>query len=193
MVRPERSADEARRCFTEPADESSARVSAGAPGSRLPPWVERPEGEAQRRKPSAARVVGREQERGPQHEVKPAASSDKQSESRARHVRAKATFAVPGSGIGAEGLGGVEGAARAEGSVRNRRDPSRPPESGQGHSYKPKAKARGVERESEGSVVPAMVAPQNAIGGKGPCFGDACAGGKSEGMTRAIASNHPGG
>ena len=41
-----------------------------------------------------------------------------------------------------------------QGGVRNTRDPSRWPRSGQGESYKPKAKSASAERESEGIVVP---------------------------------------
>ncbi len=64
----------------------------------------------------------REQARGPQHEVNPAASSEKQWESRAAHVTVKATSAARRSGNGAAGLPGVWGTARAHGSMRNRRD-----------------------------------------------------------------------
>jgi len=38
-----------------------------------------------------------------------------------------------------------------------------------------------------------MAAPQNADGGKAPCFGDASDGGKSEGMVRTAVSKYPGG
>jgi len=53
------------------------------------------------------------------------------------------------------------------------------------------AKASGAQRESEGGIVPMRAAHQNAVGGKAPCFGDASAAGKSEGMVRFAASNHP--
>jgi RNA-directed DNA polymerase len=55
------------------------------------------------------------------------------------------------------------------------------------------AKVSGARRESEGGIVPVRMAPQNAIGGKAPCFEGASAGGKSEGMVRTAASNSPGG
>lgn len=90
-------------------------------------------------------------------------------------------------------LGGVEGAARAEGMERNARDPSARPTSGEGRPYKPKAKAGGVQRESEGVVVPSMVVKKNAAGGKGPCSGHAGGRGKDEGMVRTAGPNHPGG
>lgn len=122
--------------------------------------------------------------------MKPAASSDKQSGSRAAHVTAKATSAARESGFAA-GPGGVEGAAREQGAVWNTRGPSAQPTSGKDRAYKPKAKASGAQRESEGVVVPSMAAQNNAAGGKGPCFGDASTGGKGEGMSRASGSNHP--
>jgi hypothetical protein len=85
--------------------------------------------------------------------VKPAASSDSQSGSRAAHLTAKATSGglVPKRSSGSGGVGGV---ARAQGIVRNRRGPSDPPSSRRGASYKPKVKAAAGQRESEGVIVP---------------------------------------
>jgi RNA-directed DNA polymerase len=77
---------------------------------------------------------------------------------------------------------GVGGAAREQGSGRKRRDPSARPWSRQGGPYKPKVKAGAVQRESEGTVVPVMVATNNAAGGKGPFGGRVGGGGKREGM-----------
>lgn len=147
-----------------------------------------PTGEAWCRKPDVAKAAGGKQQRGPQHEVKPAASSEIQSESRAAHVTAKATFPARESGW-AGSLGGVLGAARAEGEVRNTRDPSRLPTLGDGRAYKPKAKSRGGERESEGLVVPTKAG--NAAGGKGPCSCRASTGVAGEGMPQTAAANHP--
>src|SRR6266852_121049 len=176
--------------WTDPAGESPVRASAGAPGSRPQPQGEIPAGRAGRQKPS----IGREQERGPQHEVNPAASTEEQWESRAGHVTAKARSVAQRSGAtGATGLPGVEGAARAQGSVRDRRDPSAQPASGEARPYKPKAKSGGAQRESEGAVVPVMAEQHNSAGGKGPCSGRACSGGKSEGMARTAGSKHPDG
>ena len=53
------------------------------------------------------------------------------------------------------------------------------------------AKIFGAQRESEGGIVPSMAMHQNVAGGKAPCFGNASAGGKSEGMVRTAASNSP--
>ena len=56
--------------------------------------------------------------------------------------------------------------------MRNRRDPSWRPTSGEGGSYKLIAKGNRAGRESEGFIVPLM--PFDKIGGgKGPCFGHA--------------------
>ena len=136
-----------------------------------------------------------EQARGRQHEVKPAASTEKQWESRAEHVTAKATSTDERSDHQplAVDLPGVEGVARVQGSTRNRRDPSARPVSGRGDSYKPKAKASAAQRKSEGVVVPAMAVTNNAAGGKGPCGDHAEDGGKREGMAETPRSNHPGG
>ena len=131
-----------------PTGASPVPVSAGAPGSRFQGEGEILRPRAGRRKPT---VCG-EPVRGPQHEVKPAASTEKQSGGRAGHFTAKATR----SGLVPERLlrsGGVGGAARGQGDERNTGDPSVWPGSGQGGSYKPKAKSSAAQRESEGIVV----------------------------------------
>ena len=83
--------------------------------------------------------------------------------------------------------------ARADSSLGNRRDPSAQPTSGRDRAYKPKVKSTGAQRESEGAVVLRRTAQENVVGGKGPCFGEASTGGKSEGMVRTAESKHPGG
>ena len=130
--------------------------------------------------------------------MKPAASTEEQSGSRAAHITAKATS---GAGVPklATGPGGVLGAAHVQGEARNTRDPSQQPQSRQGGSYKPKAKSSAAERESEGAVVPKTVeqsagtnaVKNNAAGGKGPCGGYVVSGGKGEGMTGKTGSNQP--
>jgi hypothetical protein len=174
---------------TSSAGGSPVPVSAEAPGSRSRAGGEIPVSQAGRREP-----LRREQQRGPQHEVKLAASKDEQSGSRAAHVTAKATLDAPGFGqIRASSLGGVGSAARVEGEERNTGDPSPPPSSRQGGSYKPKVKSSAVERESEGIVVPAMVAQNNATGGRGPCGDRVGEAGKREGMAAASGPIDPGG
>ena len=152
------------RC-ADPAGESPASVSGDTPSSRLPAPEEIRVSEAQRRKPDPRREPrDGERVRGPQHEVKSAASSHLQSEGRAAHVTAKAT---------PKGLGGVRDAARVQGSARNTRGPSALPSSRQSASYKSTTKAGTAQRKSEGIVVlPALaetkVVKNNATGGKGP-------------------------
>jgi RNA-directed DNA polymerase len=80
-----------------------------------------------------------------------------------------------------------------QGGVRNTRDPSARPWSGQGAPYKPKAKSAVAQRESEGIVVPVMAATNNAVGGKGPCGGQVGGGGKRKGMAGKTGPNSPGG
>ena len=90
------------------------------------------------------------------------------------------------------GSGGVWGAARVEGGAWNTKDPSVQLSSQRSASYKPKAKSSGVQRESEGVVVPCKAAQQNADGGKNPCVGQAEGGGKREGMAgHETRSHHP--
>ena len=66
------------RCAS-PAGESPVPVSAGAPGSRPQARGRDPGGPKRGVESLQRREPRREQERGPQHEVKPAASTDKQS------------------------------------------------------------------------------------------------------------------
>ena len=60
-------------------------------------------------------------------------------------------------------------------------------------SYKPMVKSVGVQRESEGVVVPVIGVQHNAPGGKGPCFGHVEGTGKREGMAGLVRSNNPNG
>jgi len=71
----------------------------------------------------------------------------------------------------AQDASGVQERARRDSLMRNWGDPTRRPTLGEGGAYKPMAKARRVERESEGLIV-AMKAG-NAAGARGPCFGRA--------------------
>ena len=175
------------RCTSPAGSRKPVPVSAGAPGSRPPSSGRDSADEAGRQEP-----LRREQERGPQHQVKPAASTDSQRGSRAAHFTAKATSTARESGC-AGGSPGVWGAARVRGEVRNTRGPSASPLSRQGGSNKPKAKSSAAQRESEGIAVPVIAAKKNAAGGKGPCGGRVGDGGKREGMVRRGGPNHPDG
>jgi hypothetical protein len=176
----------ASRCLS-PAGASPVSVGTGAPSSRPRASVERSVAQAGCQKP-----LRRKPARGPQHQVKPAASTHLQPESRARHGAAKAMSRAPQSGdVRTRGLGGVWGAARVQGDKRNTRGPSAPPTSGSSASYKPVAKASRAQRESEGVVVLLITVANNAVGGKGLCFGRARNEGKCQGMTGTTGSNHP--
>ena len=148
-------------CGVPPAGVSPARVVAGEPGSRPQALGETLVSRAGCRKP-----LWREQERGPQHEVKPAASKQEQWESRAAHVTVKAMSGglVPDR---SSGLSGVGGAARVQGGALNTRGPSWLPLSRRGASYKPMVKSGAAERESEGVVVLVISTWHNVGGGKG--------------------------
>src|SRR5437660_687238 len=156
---------------------------------------------AGRQKPARRHLsLSGERTHGPQLKVKPAASTELQPGGRADHVTVKATSStrVPKPVLGS---GGVRGAARVSGEVRNTRDPSAPPVSGRGGSYKPTAKSSAVQRESEGIEVPQTVrlstgtnaVTNNAAGGKGPCGDRAEDAGKHEGMPGRTGANDPGG
>jgi len=141
-------------CCASPTGASPVPVSIGAPVSR--PQVKEGDFLAQAGYHKSVRwrePRNGERTRGPQHQVKPAASTESQPGGRADHVTAKAILVV-GVPKPATGTGGVWGAARVSGEERNTRDPSARPLSWQGASYKPRAKANTVQRESEGIVVP---------------------------------------
>jgi len=151
--------------------------------------AERPTVEAWHQKP-----LWREQDGGPQHQVNLAASTNLQWGSRADHFTAKAMPAVRETGEeSAAGSPGVWRAARRQGMMGNRRDPSGRSLSGQGASYKPKAKSAAAQRESEGVKVPMMAVEENAAGGKDPWGGCGGGEGKHEGMAGKSGPNNPGG
>ena len=83
---------------------------------------------------------------------------------------------------------GVWRRARRHSLIRNRRDPSWRPTSGEGGSYKSMTKGSRAGRESEGFVVLLTLADK-AGRGKGPCFGRAGVRGKRKGMV--ARPNHP--
>ena len=169
------------RCAS-PTGASPVRVIAGEPGSRS---TSSGDGEARHQEP-----LRREQERGPQHQVKPAASTDAQWKGRAAHVTAKAILDEQKSGAESpSSLSGVWGAARVQGEARNTRDPAASSSSRQCAPYKPKAKSGVAQRKSEGVVVPLISTTKNVEGGKGLCFGHARRGATCEGMP--ARANHP--
>jgi hypothetical protein len=151
------------------AGASPAWVSAGAPSSRLPCVAEEI--------PSSKRSVkslpkGGSKEAGRNQVNAEQASSDYQPkgdwESRAGHAAAKATDIVPVPERTVD-LPGVLAAARFEREVRNTRDPSRRPTSGEairisrdGESGSCRAGVRGARSTSEGGNKP--------LEGRGPAL-----------------------
>jgi RNA-directed DNA polymerase len=191
----------AAACCASPVGGSPAPVSVGAPGSRPQASGGDPGARAGRQKPvSRQESRSGEQARGPQHEVKPAASTQEQSGSRAAHVTAKATLAALDPKRVAN-PGGVRGVAREQGEARNSGDPSAQPRSRQRGSYKAKPKSSAVQRESEGITVPMRKAranrtnavKNNAAGGKGPWGDHAGGAGKRKGMAGTTGPNNPDG
>ena len=178
------------RC-DDPTGASPVSVSVGAPSSRPAAEGETPTAEAGfRKRASQQQLISEKQARGPQHEVKPAASTEEQSESRAGHFAAKATSTKRAPKRDVD-LGGVQGAARVQRSSRNTRDPSAQPSSWLGESNRPSAKAFIAQRKSDGVIVPTRTALHNAVGGKGHERGHVADEGKREGMTGTTGSNHP--
>jgi len=147
-------------CCTALAGESPAPVSAGAPGSRVQPNAERRAAERTVKGPEGgSKEAGRNQVKAEQ------ASSDYQPkgvrERRAGHAAAKADAQRPGSPDRALGLPGVLAAARFDREVRNTRDPTRQPTSGEDRPYKARAESgrsragvRGGRSTDEGGDKP---------------------------------------
>jgi hypothetical protein len=135
--------------------------------------------------------VEREQSCGPNvsEPLQPREIGTERQGGRADHFAAKARdcgMVVTGDPQDALGVG--EG-ARSEGLMRNRRDPPRRPTSGDGGGYKPKAKCHRAGRESEGLVVPRMVATITPPEGRGPALVILADWGKGEGMPKR--ANYP--
>jgi hypothetical protein len=83
---------------------------------------------------------------------------------------------------------GVRRRARQHSLMRNRRDPSQRPTSGEDDSYKPTAKGSRVGRESEGFIVPTTPV-ERPEEGRDPALVMPESGGKREGMV--ARPNHP--
>lgn len=80
-----------------------------------------------------------------------------------------------------------------QGEAWNARDPSGQPSSRPACPYKSKTKSGRAQRKSEGIVVPAIAATNNAVGGKGPCGSRVEGAGKHEGMAAGSGPNDPAG
>ena len=179
MVRPDRTVRSLKdgSCCIELAGSSPAAASAGAPRSRPRAWEEILPSEWGVKSPQRViRLAGGRRVRRPsiKRTLQPRDIRTRkvgQAEpliSRRRQQTAYWTGAT-------QDARGVERMACGQSSMRNRRDPSRSPRSGEGDPYKPKAKTERAGRESEGPIVPWRPV-EKAGGGKGPCFGCGCVG-----------------
>lgn len=158
---------------------SPVAVSAAAPRSRPRAWAEMPPPERgvkgprrvvwlgrgeQVRRPSIKRTVQprdiRTRKVGPAEPLMP--------RRRQQTASGRGGEVLPCGGM--QDARGVGRRACGHSSVRNRRDPSRLPTSGEGGPHKPTAKGDRAGRESEGPVV-LLTPPPNGGRGKGPCFG----------------------
>ena len=179
----------ARSSCTVSAGESPAPVGAEAPGSS--PHEER---ESARSRAGSQKPVqeGRERSDGPQRVVNvEQASSDYQPkgdwERRAGHVTAKATHSAQESER-ALGLPGVLAAARREGTMRNRREPSRrsTSDAATGISAKRESGSCRAAVRGGGSTVEGV---ENTPEGSAPALVERVRAGKCEGM--AARPNNP--
>ncbi len=168
------------------AGESPVPVSVGAPGSRSPESRETSKAEARRQEPREGR-----QGRGPQHDVKLAASTEIQPGSRAAHFTAKVMSATERSETTDAGSRGVWSAARVQGEARNTGDPSAWSQVRDTRLDQADGQAIAVQRKSEGIVLPMMTAPQNAVGGKGPWGGHDDGSRNDKGMVESRAVGNP--
>ena len=162
------------------AGESPAAVIAGEPRSRLQPSGEIPPAERSVESPIRERAVTIEPEGGKQscgpslkQTLQPRDIGPRKGGMAEPVISRRRQQTAPGRSGGVQDVPGVWRRARSDSLTRNRRGPTRPPPSGKDRAYKPRAKWCGVGRESEGLIVP--LKPGNAGGGKGPCFGHACA------------------
>ena len=175
------------RCV-ELAGVSPAAVIAGEPRSRLQPWGEIPPAERSVESPTWERAVtieptGGEQSYGPslKRTLQPRDISPRKGGT-AEPLMSRRRQQTASSRSGAmQDVPGVWRRARSDSSTRNRRGPTPPPTSGKDPTYKPSAKRKGAERESEGRVVP-LTLDESRVEGRGPTLVALACGGKDEGM-----------
>jgi hypothetical protein len=147
MVRPE------RRDFL--ADEKSVRVSAGAPGSRLPSGGEIRPYEAECRKPLKKRGARKRAATLSERCSHVIVSAERCLKGPSRSCRGEGNRQHSVKPDGVLDLSGVEGGGTFPKSIAEQERPYLAAESGKDRAYKAgRRKARGAGRESEGFVVP---------------------------------------
>ena len=171
-----------------PAGVSPVPVGTGAPGSR-PRFV----GEIWRAERGVESLFGGSKcaGRSVKRTLQPRQSYNGRAEPLMSRRRPCPAGPVPGSSLWGllRGMGG--GTCTRSGTEQERPVCARLA-SGRDRSYKPMVKSTGVQRESDGVVVPVIGVQHNAPGGKGPDFGHAEGVGKREGMAGLTRSNYPG-
>jgi hypothetical protein len=174
MVRPDESLilPDWDSCCIELAGGSPAAVSAGAPRSR--PRVKRETSASEWGVECPREVYGfmeGSKSAGPamSEPCSPVTRTPERSGGRAAHATAKATDCICEISGGMQDARGVWRRACGHSWVRNRRDPSRRPTSGEGGPYKPTVKGDRAGRESEGFIVPRTPA-ERPVEGRGPAL-----------------------
>jgi hypothetical protein len=161
MVRPDRTAkcfESGGSCYIELSGASPVAVSAEAPRSRPRAREEIPPSEWGVESPAAVvRLPGGKQVRRPSAErtLQPREIRTRKVGQAEPLMSRRRQQTAPVLLIGAvQDARGVKRRACGDSSMRNRRDPSRLPVSGEGDPYKPMVKADRAGRESEGFIVP---------------------------------------
>ena len=176
MVRPDRSNPRLGEdpCCNRLAGESPVAVIARAPRSRLRATGVIPSSERRVKVPmrGVRRVIGG-QTCGPsiKRTLQPRDISARKGEPAEPIMPRRRQQTASRSGTMQDALG-VGRTARRDSLLRNRRDPTWWPTSGQSGRYKPMVKSDQTGRESEGLVV-LMTLGEKPSRGKGPCFGHA--------------------
>jgi hypothetical protein len=145
-------------CCIELTGESPVAVSAEAPRSRSRAKWETTASEWGIKSPQrVARPVGGEQFRRPsiKRTLQPREIRNRKVAMAEPLMSRRRQQTAPVNRFGAvQDARGVQRRACGYSWIRNRRDPSRLPTSGEGAAYKPKVKGRRAGRESEGFIVP---------------------------------------
>ena len=166
-----------------------ARVSAGAPGSRLQPGGEIRPCQAECRKPWKERGANQRAATNRERNSLVTSSAERCWEGRVSHVTAKATDSILDRN-GCWTSPGSQAAARWDRTTRNRRDPTWRPSRAKTGRRRPEGGNRAeAGRESERLVVPGK-ACQKTRWREGALLGSGWTGGKGEGLPETANTPH---